>query len=79
MCIVETWLCVDISDNEVVLSGYQIVRYDRSRHGGGVLMLISDTCEYTVLESGPLGLELILLNIQTKASKFLVGVFLPAT
>ena len=40
ICIVETWLSNSISDNEIVLPGYQCVRCDRDRHGGGVLMYI---------------------------------------
>ena len=31
ICIVETWLSDSISDNELVLSGYQCVRRDRDR------------------------------------------------
>ena len=34
----ETWLCNDISNNEIMIPGYQLYRLDRNRHGGGVLM-----------------------------------------
>ena len=40
ICIVETWLLSDISDNEVVIQGYQIFRHDRDRHDGGVMMYV---------------------------------------
>ena len=40
ICIVETWLSSDISDNELVIQGYQIFRHDRDRHGGGVMMYV---------------------------------------
>ena len=40
ICVVETWLSNSISDYEIVLPGYQCVRCDRDRHGGGVLMYI---------------------------------------
>ena len=40
ICVVETWLSNSLSDYEIVLSGYQYVRCDRDRHGGGVLMYI---------------------------------------
>ena len=40
ICIVETWLSNDISDNELVIPDYQIFRRDRDRHGGGVLMYV---------------------------------------
>ena len=38
ICVVETWLSNSLSDYEIVLPGYQYVRCDRDRHGGGVLM-----------------------------------------
>ena len=40
ICIVETWLSKDISDNELVMPYYQIFWRDRDRHGGGVLMYV---------------------------------------
>ena len=39
ICVVETWLSNSISDYEIILPGYQCVRCDRDRHGGGVLNL----------------------------------------
>ena len=38
ICIVESWLSHDISDDELFITGYHIHRLDRDRHGGGVLM-----------------------------------------
>ena len=38
--IVESWLDQDVDDSEINISGYQIFRADRSRHGGGVLVYI---------------------------------------
>ena len=48
VCIVETWLSQDISDSELFISNYSIVRLNHNRHGGGVLIhflssLVSDT------------------------------------
>ena len=40
VCITESWLCSDIHDSEFLLPGYQCLRYDRNRHGGGVLMYV---------------------------------------
>ena len=42
--IVESWLSGDISDDEISLSGYSIVRLDRNRHGGGILIYILSNC-----------------------------------
>jgi len=41
ICITESWLCSDIEDSEILSPGYQILRHDRNRHGGGVLMYVS--------------------------------------
>ena len=51
ICIVETWLSDSISDNELVLSGYQCVRRDRDRQGGGVLMYVHSSfcCKFMLL------------------------------
>ena len=42
ICITESWLCSDILDSEILISGYQTMRLDRNRHGGGVLMYVLD-------------------------------------
>ena len=42
VCIVESWLDDTISDNEIFVQGYSIVRLDRSKHGGGVLIYVKD-------------------------------------
>ena len=56
VCITETWLSDDISNHELHIPGYCVVRLDRSRHGGGVLMYISDLFTYnTVFVGNPPG------------------------
>ena len=42
ICITESWLCLDILDFEISIPGYQTMRLDRNRHGGGVLMYVLD-------------------------------------
>jgi len=46
ICIVESWLDYTIADSEIFIQGYSIVRLDRSRHGGGVLIFVNNqfTC-----------------------------------
>ena len=34
MCIVESWMENEISDDEMSIDGYNVVRADRNRHGG---------------------------------------------
>lgn len=38
----ETWLDKNVSDDEVCLRGFSIVRNDRTQNGGGVAMMIAD-------------------------------------
>nr|VZI24506.1 unnamed protein product [Spirometra erinaceieuropaei] len=43
LAVTETWLCGNISDNEVALPGYQIYRRDREhRQGGGIVVYVND-------------------------------------
>ena len=48
IAINETRLDLNVSDNMVDLRGYNIVRKDRSRHGGGVCIYLRNTINYTV-------------------------------
>ena len=38
VCIVEMWLGNSIHDSELVIEGYNILRLDRNRHGGGIML-----------------------------------------
>ena len=63
VCIVETWLSPVIADNELQICGYQLVRLDRNRHGGVILMYVNDVFSFRVLlESGPEFLAVLLYN-----------------
>ena len=63
VCIVESWLCSDISDNEISLPNYSIIRLDRNRHGGGILLYVKDNLSFKVVLHGPSGLELFFMSI----------------
>ena len=64
VCVVETWLSPDISDNELQISDYQLVRLDRDRHGGGILMYVHFSVYFKVLIfSGPYNLEFLALSL----------------
>ena len=49
VCLVETWLCMDILDMKISIPNYSIVRLDRNRHGGGVAMYIRNSVSYNVV------------------------------
>lgn len=40
VCVTESWLCCEISNDELALPNYQLFRRDRDRHGGGVLIYV---------------------------------------
>jgi len=71
ICIVETWLCPDITAVEISLPGYSAVRLDRDRHGGGIILFVADL--YNV-KQGPLDLEFLLVSVQCAPFKLSVAV-----
>ena len=76
ICIVETWLCGDISDSEIALCGYLVHRADRNRHGGGVLIYTKDTFLCNVLHVHPhVSLETITLSIRAGVNKACFSLF----
>ena len=46
----ETWLDSSISDGEVYIEGYSLVRRDKARHKGGVLIYIDKALNFVELE-----------------------------
>ena len=59
MCIVETWLNHSILDCELNVPHYCLIRLDRNRHGGGVLLYIREDLSYNIAFTGPENLELL--------------------
>ena len=49
VCLSETWLCPDIKDEEIYVNGYEIIRLDRNRSGGGVAIYIGSNLSYKVI------------------------------
>ena len=66
VCITETWFCNDITETECTIHGYRCVRCDRNRHGGGVVLFISDKLEFNIAMVGPDGLEFLLVSVNNK-------------
>lgn len=40
ICITETWIDSTVSDEEIKIDQYSVIRNDRNRHGGGVCIYI---------------------------------------
>ena len=64
ICKVETWLSPEVSSSEISLSGYQVCREDRDRHGGGVLIYLKDVYHFSPVPTPTRGLELLTLILQ---------------
>ena len=71
MCIVESWLSGDISDDEISLSGYSFVRLDGNQHSGCILIYIRSSPFFYVAISGPFDLEIIFRTIHLSDNKAL--------
>jgi exonuclease III len=70
LCINETRLDNTINDNIIKIAGYDIVRRDRDRNGGGVAIYIRNIISYkNHIEFIPDNLESICLEIQKPKSK----------
>jgi len=68
ICIVETWLSSEIRDQEISLPEYQVIRLDRNRHGGGILIYVHNAISSKVLLSGPNELEFLAVSLCTPNS-----------
>ena len=74
ICITESWLCNDIQDTEIAIPGYQLVRLDRNRHGGGVLMYVLHKFIVKLFPTHP-SLELLTVTIQCDNHKHCLSLF----
>ena len=69
ICIVETWLCSDISDNEIAIPDYTIHRLDRNRRGGGILVYTHYQVIAHVLPNyNPTNLEFMVISVRNHVS-----------
>ena len=63
ICVVESWLDVDILDCEISVQGYSVIRLDRCRHGSGVLMYVKAVFTSLLLFKGSTDFECIVISI----------------
>ena len=76
ICIVETWLNETILNTELSIDDYDIVRLDRNRQGGGVMIFVANALTYKLVISGPNDTELIVLSILNfSLSPLTIGLF----
>ena len=61
--VTETWLSSDILDNEIVISGYNLARKDRNRHGGGLVIYVRNDVPYKrPFFPFPMDIELVIVE-----------------
>ena len=68
ICVVESWLDSDITDSEISIQGFSIIRLDRCRHGGGVLMYVKTVFTCSLLFKGTTDFEFIVISILCTSS-----------
>ena len=52
VCIIESWLDCGILNSELCVDGYDVIRLDCNRHGGGVLLFINSVYTCHVVFTG---------------------------
>lgn len=77
LCLCETFLHDKFSDDELKIDGYNFVRKDRQRHGGGLIIYIKSNLSFlhrTDLETN--NLETIWIELKnSKQKSFLIGYY----
>ena len=69
LCICESWLDDSVTNNDVFVDGYVIVRKDRNRSGGGVLMFIKDSFDFETINCDTSdNVECIFVKIKSEES-----------
>ena len=72
VCIVESWLSEDVTDNEILLH-----RLDRNRHGGIVLYAHNSLSRKVLLKGGPHNLEFLALSATSTSVAIKVPFYCP--
>ena len=77
ICVVESWLSEDVSNDELFIPGYDIFRCDRDRHGGGILIFVkSELCASPIsYPLPPIDIEFFPLTIEFCKMKFCIAIF----
>ena len=76
IAVTENFLDPSISDSEFAPQFYSIFRRDRSRHGGGVMVLVRDNIPVSHRFDLETGCEILWLQIATQSyNNFLLGVY----
>lgn len=84
ICFTETWLDTSINDSLIAIQGFDVVRNDRNRHGGGICVYFNQkrlTCRILknsnnlATNEGRYTTEFLILEVICGDSKFLLAVY----
>ncbi len=64
ICLCETWLDETIDDSDLSLPGFHLVRRDRNRHGGGLVVYTQESLSCNTLLSHK-QIEMLILEVST--------------
>ena len=67
MC--ETRLSKDIRDAEIEISGYDVIRLDRNRQGGGIILYIRNAIVHSIISEFVCDIEILCINVNLKSQK----------
>jgi len=73
LAINETWLDESVTNGEIDIPNYCIVRNDRRRTGGGVCLYVRNGIPYKKLDTIDTGIESIWLTVRMKYEDIVVG------
>ena len=75
MGVCEPFIDSNVADNEISIDGYSIVKKDRNRHGGGVLLYVKDGIDYSEInELASEQVESVWIQLMYKKETLMLGV-----
>ena len=72
ICITETWLDNCITNDELKISGFNLLRLDRNRHRGGIVLYIKDIFSHNIIYLGNCTFECIVVSVLIGSCKFCI-------
>ena len=74
IALTETWIDSSISDHEIFIPGYSSVRKDRSRHGRGILLYITESITINSININETS-ELLFVDLRLRHGPVMIGLY----
>lgn len=83
VCMTETWLGNVVTDQMISIEGYNLLRNDRDRHGGGLCIYIRNNLSFKILQSSipcnPMNststTEFLVIEVRSGLEPFLLSLY----